>query len=50
MIFITFFPGFFATKNQYIRHMPGRMVGVTKDSDGHECFRLALQTREQHIR
>jgi len=42
--------GFFATKNQYVRHMPGRMVGVTKDSDDHECFRLALQTREQHIR
>jgi len=42
--------GFFATRNQYIRHMPGRMVGVTRDADGHECFRLALQTREQHIR
>jgi len=42
--------GFFATKNKFVRHMPGRMVGVTKDSDGHECFRLALQTREQHIR
>lgn len=42
--------GFFATKSKYVRHMPGRMVGVTKDADGHECFRLALQTREQHIR
>ena len=42
--------GFFATKSKYVRHMPGRMVGVTKDTDGHECFRLALQTREQHIR
>jgi len=42
--------GFFATRNQFVRHMPGRMVGVTKDTDGHECFRLALQTREQHIR
>merc|ERR1719357_838130 len=42
--------GFFATKTKYVRHMPGRMIGVTKDVDGHECFRLALQTREQHIR
>jgi len=42
--------GFFATKNQYVRHMPGRMIGVTRDSDGNDCFRLALQTREQHIR
>merc|ERR1719245_638397 len=42
--------GFLATKSKYVRHMPGRMVGVTKDTDGHECFRLALQTREQHIR
>ena len=42
--------GFFATRSKYVRHMPGRMVGVTKDTDGHECFRLALQTREQHIR
>ena len=42
--------GFFATKNKYVRHMPGRMIGVTKDVDDHECFRLALQTREQHIR
>ena len=42
--------GFFATRAQYVRHMPGRMIGVTKDVDGHDCFRLALQTREQHIR
>ena len=42
--------GFFATRAKYVRHMPGRMIGVTKDVDGHDCFRLALQTREQHIR
>ena len=42
--------GFFATRAQYVRHMPGRMIGVTKDVEGHDCFRLALQTREQHIR
>jgi len=41
---------FFATKNKYVRHMPGRMIGVTRDTDGLESFRLALQTREQHIR
>ena len=37
--------GFFATKAKYVRHMPGRMIGVTKDVEGHDCFRLALQTR-----
>ena len=37
--------GFFATKTKYVRHMPGRMIGVTKDVEGHDCFRLALQTR-----
>ena len=42
--------GFFATRAKYVRHMPGRMIGVTKDVEGHDCFRLALQTREQHIR
>uniref|UniRef100_A0A0K2TMQ3 Glycine cleavage system P protein n=1 Tax=Lepeophtheirus salmonis TaxID=72036 RepID=A0A0K2TMQ3_LEPSM len=42
--------GFFATRTKFVRLMPGRMVGVTKDVDDKHCYRLALQTREQHIR
>lgn len=42
--------GFFAVKNNLVRLMPGRMVGVTRDASGQEALRLALQTREQHIR
>jgi len=42
--------GFFATKQKYVRLMPGRMVGVTRDMNNKDCYRLALQTREQHIR
>lgn len=42
--------GFFATKQKYVRMMPGRMVGVTRDLNNKDCYRLALQTREQHIR
>ncbi|MDG2476197.1 MAG: aminomethyl-transferring glycine dehydrogenase [Flavobacteriaceae bacterium] len=41
---------FFATKEKYKRSIPGRIIGVTKDVDGDHSLRMALQTREQHIK
>lgn len=41
---------FFATKDEYKRNIPGRIIGVTSDSSGNYALRMALQTREQHIR
>jgi len=41
---------FFATKESYKRDIPGRIIGVTKDANGNRALRMALQTREQHIK
>ena len=42
--------GYFATREAYKRSIPGRIIGVTKDVDGGRALRMALQTREQHIK
>lgn len=41
---------YFATREDYKRNIPGRIIGITKDTDGNPALRMALQTREQHIK
>jgi glycine dehydrogenase len=41
---------YFATSEKYKRNIPGRIIGVSEDTDGNQALRMALQTREQHIK
>jgi glycine dehydrogenase len=41
---------FIATRQEHARRMPGRIIGVSRDADGHPALRMAIQTREQHIK
>jgi glycine dehydrogenase len=41
---------YFATREEFKRHIPGRIIGISKDADDNQALRMALQTREQHIK